>query len=252
MKSLVAGNWKMHHGPEAARAFCASLAAGLAEAPVEHADLMLCPSAVALETLAARVAADGLPVTVGAQTVHAEASGAFTGELAAEMAVEAGATWSLVGHSERRHVFGESDADVAARVVACLRAGLRPMVCVGETLEERRAGRLEEVLARQLEAVLPAIGARAPSDWAVAYEPVWAIGTGETASPEDARGAHLFLRSVLDGASVAAPRILYGGSVKPANAAELLATEAVDGVLVGGASLDASSFLAIARAAGGS
>ncbi len=248
MKPLVAGNWKMHHGPDAARGFCEALSAGLAEAPVQGAELMLFPSAVALEAVAVRVAASGLPVRVGAQTVHAEASGAYTGELAAEMAVEAGATWSLVGHSERRHVFGESDTAVAARVSACLRAGLRPMVCVGETLEERKAGRLEEVLARQLEAVLPAIGETDPADWALAYEPVWAIGTGETASPEDARDAHIFFRTVLDRASLPAPRILYGGSVKPGNAEELLATEAVDGVLVGGASLEAESFLAIARA----
>jgi len=249
VNQIVAGNWKMNHGPEAARAFCDALAAGLEGAPLPQVDLMLFPSAVALAGVVDAVA--GLPVAVGAQTVHSEASGAFTGELSAEMALEAGASWSLVGHSERRHVFGESDADVAARVVACLRAGLHPMVCVGETLEERRAGRLEEVLERQLRAVLPALGDTAPAAWAIAYEPVWAIGTGETASPEDARDAHRFLRSVLADAGFTLPRILYGGSVKPGNAAELLATEAVDGVLVGGASLEAESFLAIARAARG-
>ena len=249
MKPLIAGNWKMNHGPDAARAFCDALSAGLAETPVTGAELMLFPSAISIGAVTERVASAGLDVAVGVQTVHPEAAGAFTGELAAEMAREAGASWSLVGHSERRHVFGESDDDVAARVVACLRAGLRPMVCVGETLEERRGGRLEEVLGRQLRAVLPAIGETPPEEWAIAYEPVWAIGTGETASPDDARDAHRFLRSVLTDAGVEAPRILYGGSVKPTNAGELLATEAVDGVLVGGASLDSASFVAIASAA---
>jgi len=249
MRPLVAGNWKMHHGPDAARAFCDALAAGLAETPIPGADLMLFPPAVSLEVVARCVASVGLPVQVGAQRVHPAPSGAFTGELAAEMATEAGATWSLAGHSERRHLFGESDEEIAEQVAACLRAGLRPMVCVGETLEERRDGRLETVLARQLQAVLPAVSETPPEGWAIAYEPVWAIGTGETASPNDAREAHLFLRSVLAEAGTPAPRILYGGSVKPGNAAELLATEAVDGVLVGGASLDAASFLAIASAA---
>ena len=244
-RPLVAGNWKMHKGPTEAASFCDALRAELDADDTAGADLLLFPSAVALRTVATHPLA--AEVGVGAQTVHPEPSGAFTGELSAEMAADAGATWSLAGHSERRHVFGESDADVADRVRACLRAGLRPMVCVGETLDERRAGRLEEVLRSQLVAVLPALAGTDTADWAIAYEPVWAIGTGETASPGDARDAHLFLARVLDEAGEGIPRILYGGSVKPANAGELLATEGVNGVLVGGASLDPSSFLAIAR-----
>jgi triosephosphate isomerase len=242
---LIAGNWKMHKGPREAADFCDAFRAELAATPA--GDLLLFPSAVALSTVAGHPLAD--VVGVGAQTVHPEPSGAFTGELSAEMAADAGATWALAGHSERRHVFGESDTDVAARVQACLRAGLRPMVCVGETLEERRSGRLEAVLRRQLEAVLGELAETPEDGWAVAYEPVWAIGTGETASSGDARAAHAFLRSVLEQAGRDVPRILYGGSVKPENAAELLGTEGVDGVLVGGASLDPVSFMAIARAA---
>jgi triosephosphate isomerase len=243
---LVAGNWKMNKGPSEATAFCDAFRAAVGT--TLPAELLLFPSAVALTAVAGHPIAD--LVGVGAQTVHPEASGAFTGELSAEMAVDAGATWSLAGHSERRHVFGETDADVAARVRACLRAGLRPMVCVGETLEQRAGGRLEAVLRNQLEAVLPEIAETTEDGWAIAYEPVWAIGTGETASPEDARVAHAFLRGVLEEAGLDVPRVLYGGSVKPDNAAELLATEGVDGVLVGGASLDPVSFLAIAGAAG--
>jgi len=244
--ALIAGNWKMHKGPTAARRFCDDLRAHLQEEGRPEADLLLFPPAVSLAAVADHdVAAD---LHVGSQTVHPDPSGAFTGELSAEMATDAGATWSLVGHSERRHLFGESDDDVVARFRACTRTGLRPIVCVGETLGERNGGRLEEVLARQLGAVLPAVDGLVPGGWAIAYEPVWAIGTGETASPDDAREAHAFLRSVLEHADVDVPRILYGGSVKPTNAAELLATEGVGGVLVGGASLDAGDFLAIARA----
>lgn len=246
-RALVAGNWKMHKGPSEARRFCEALHAALDGGGVPGTDLLLFPPAVSLQVVAGHDVADD--IGVGSQTVHSEPAGAFTGELSAEMAADAGATWSLVGHSERRHVFGETDADVVARFRACLRAGLRPIVCVGETLDERRTGRLEDVLGRQLEAVLPALDATPPTGWAIAYEPVWAIGTGETASPDDARQAHAFLLSILDRHDVPAPRILYGGSVKPGNAAELLGTEGVDGVLVGGASLDVDDFMAIARAA---
>lgn len=248
MRVLVAGNWKMHKTTREALAFCDDLAVRLdASPPGEGIDLLLFPSAVALHALARHPLAATL--AVGCQTVHPEAEGAFTGEVSAEMARAAGATWALVGHSERRHLFGESDADVAARVAACRRAGVRPMVCVGETLEERRAGRLEELLARQITAVLPALGGVDPTGWALAYEPLWAIGTGETATPGDAEEAHHFVGALLEGEGITPPAILYGGSVKPGNAGELLATPGVGGVLVGGASLDPESFLAIARAA---
>jgi triosephosphate isomerase len=237
----------MHLGPEAARSFADRFASRLETDPVD-ANLVLFPSAIALGAVVAHTL--GEYVDVGCQTVHPEPHGAFTGELAAEMAVEAGASWSLVGHSERRHIFGEDDAAVAARVGACLRAGLRPMVCVGETLEERRGGRLEVVLRRQVEAVLPHLGELPADAWAIAYEPVWAIGTGETASPTDAEEAHAFVARVLEEGGGPVPPILYGGSVKPGNAGELLAAAGVDGVLVGGASLDPTDFHEIARAAG--
>ena len=190
---------------------------------------------------------------LGVQNIHWEDKGAFTGELSVSMVLDAGATYALVGHSERRHVFGETDREVALKIGACVASGLKPIVCVGETLDERRGGRLEEVIERQLEAALEALATRPGADFMVAYEPVWAIGTGETATPEDAAGAHAVLRRVLrdsleeDDAEVVP--ILYGGSVKPGNAAELLSAADVNGVLVGGASLDVQSFARIAESA---
>jgi triosephosphate isomerase len=190
-------------------------------------------------------------VQIGVQNVYWEDEGAFTGEVSASMAREAGAAFALVGHSERRHVFGETDEQVARKTDAVVHNGLTPIVCVGETLAERRAGRVEEVILRQLDAVLPALASARRA--LVAYEPVWAIGTGETATPSDASAAHVTLRARLrEGlgeAAGSAVAILYGGSVKPANAGELLAADEVQGVLIGGASLDPGSFAAIAAAA---
>jgi triosephosphate isomerase len=190
-------------------------------------------------------------VQIGVQNVYWEDEGAFTGEVSASMAREAGAALALVGHSERRHVFGETDEQVARKTDAVVRNGLTPVVCVGETLAERRAGRVEEVILRQLDAALPALASARRA--LVAYEPVWAIGTGETATPSDASAAHVTLRARLrEGlgeAAGSAVAILYGGSVKPANAGELLAADEVQGVLIGGASLDPGSFAAIAAAA---
>ncbi len=243
--AVIAGNWKMHHGPTATRDFFDALV--LDEVSRDHEILIFPPSV----SLAAAMAARPPRVSIGVQNIHWEDAGAFTGETSAVMARDAGATFALVGHSERRHVFGESDEDVRRKVEAALRHGLVPVVCVGETLEERRAGRVDEVIVRQLGAVLPTV-AHESARFLVAYEPVWAIGTGETATPEDASAAHATLRSCLeDGVGVVgAPNvpILYGGSVKPDNAAELLGASDVDGVLVGGASLDADSFAAIAAA----
>lgn len=182
-------------------------------------------------------------VGVGIQDVHAEADGAFTGEVAAEMAAELGASHALVGHSERRHLFGEDNGTVAEKHAAALRAGLVPILCVGETLEERRAGRQETVVLTQLDAVFGTGSAR---DAVVAYEPVWAIGTGETATPGQAQAMHAVIREALREPSL---RILYGGSVKPQNAAALFREEDVDGGLVGGASLEPAAFGAIAEAA---
>ena len=197
------------------------------------------PPAVYVAEAAQRLSGIG----VGIQDVHAEAVGAFTGEVAAEMAAELGASHALVGHSERRHLFGEDDGTVAEKYSAARRAGLVPILCVGETLEERRGGRQEAVVLSQLDAVFATASAR---NAVVAYEPVWAIGTGETATPAQAQAMHAIIREALGEPSL---RILYGGSVKPENAAALFAEEDVDGGLVGGASLSPPAFVAIAEAA---
>jgi triosephosphate isomerase (TIM) len=244
---VIAGNWKMHHGPGAARAF---VEAFLPLVEDVEAELVLFPPALSLAS--ARAAAGSSSLRFGLQNVHWEEKGAFTGELSVGMAAEAGASCVLAGHSERRQLFGETDQEVARKAGAIRAGGLTPIVCVGETLEERRAGRLEEVLLRQLDAVLDHLQASSGA-LLLAYEPVWAIGTGETATPEDASEAHTILRTRLvsrsapDGADLP---ILYGGSVKPENAGELLRAPEVGGVLVGGASLDPAGFAAIARAVG--
>ncbi|HSM59970.1 MAG TPA: triose-phosphate isomerase [Longimicrobiales bacterium] len=246
--AVIAGNWKMHHGPSAAEAFFADLT--LPDNAGAH-EVVIFPPALSLA--AARGARGRDPrIQLGVQNVHFEREGAFTGEVSAVMARDAGATFVLVGHSERRHVFGETDDDVARKVRAVLAAGLAPVICVGETLDERRAGRVDDVILAQLDAALSALGA-GDGRFLLAYEPVWAIGTGETATPRDASAAHGTLRARLDDRLGAARStrtpILYGGSVKPPNAAELLGAPDVDGVLVGGASLDAGSFAAIVAAA---
>jgi triosephosphate isomerase (TIM) len=243
--AVIAGNWKMHLGPRGTRAFFSALR--LEGVPAAH-ELIIFPPSVSLTT-AAGAPGRHARVALGVQNIHWEDEGAFTGEISAPMAVEAGATFALIGHSERRHVFGETDEEVARKVTAARRHGLVPVVCVGETLEERRSGRVEEVISRQLDAALSALGTGGRA--LVAYEPVWAIGTGETATPEDASAAHGVLRqrleSALGGAAADVP-LLYGGSVKPDNAAELLGATNVDGVLVGGGSLDPRSFVKIASA----
>jgi len=220
----------------------------------ESPQILVFPSFVSLSA-----ALGALPkepeIGVGVQNIHWEQSGAFTGEVSAPMARAAGATHTLIGHSERRHVFGETDDEVALKVGAALSSGLVPVICVGEKLEERKAGRLEEVILGQLDAVLPLLSEASTARILVAYEPVWAIGTGETATPEDASQAHSLLRARLvdelgsyRGGDIP---ILYGGSVKPGNAGELLRAPHVGGVLVGGASLDPASFSGIAEAAAG-
>lgn len=239
MRKVVAGNWKMHHGPGAAARFFSRFRP---ECSPEAVELILFPPGLSLQ--AARIGAR-IPVGLGVQNIHWESGGALTGEISAEMAKEAGASFALVGHSERRHVFGETDDEVGLKVQAAVRAGLKPVVCVGERLEERSAGRLEEVLHRQVSAFTAAL--EGCGAFMVAYEPVWAIGTGETASPADASEAHAIVREAL-GERVA-DAILYGGSVKPGNAAELMSSPNVDGVLVGGASLDPEVFAGIAEAA---
>jgi len=245
---VVAGNWKMHHGPAATRDYLRRLR----EEPrnPEGPRLLLFPPSLALTAAVEVRGANGYP-ELGVQNIHWEEEGAFTGEVSAAMAAEAGATHTLVGHSERRQLFRESDAEVARKAAAALRGGLTPVICVGETLRERRDGRLEAVLLRQLDTVLQLL-APVPA-FLLAYEPVWAIGTGETATPDDAAEAHGILRrrlrTALGEGKAAAISILYGGSVKPDNAAELMEATDVDGVLVGGASLDPVSMARIAAAA---
>jgi triosephosphate isomerase len=245
--AVIAGNWKMHMGPQQARTFLTGL--DVAEVP-EHHDLLIFPPALTVAAVVSDPARDPR-VRVGVQNIHWEDQGAYTGEVSAAMAAESGATFALIGHSERRHVFGESDEEVALKVGSACRHGLVPVVCVGETLEERRAGRVDEVILRQLGAALEAFTEDARV--LLAYEPVWAIGTGETATPADASAAHDTLRRRLTDAlgpvKAREVAILYGGSVKPGNAAELLGAAEVDGVLVGGASLDPESFTQIASAA---
>lgn len=245
-RRVVAGNWKMHLGPTEARAFLEALR--LPEFGDDGPEVIVFPASVSLLALAESPRRDDR-IQLGVQNVHFEVSGAFTGEVSAVMAKDAGASHALVGHSERRHVFGEDDDVTRAKLGAVAAAGLTPILCVGETLEERREGRLGEVLARQL---VSAAG-EAPEDILLAYEPVWAIGTGETASPEDAADAHALLRRTLAetlGSEAAERiRILYGGSVKPTNVDDLLAAPGVDGVLVGGASLDPHSFGRLVAAA---
>lgn len=246
-RPVIAGNWKMYKGPADAAAFVADFTAAIPGA--DHPTLILFPPAISLPAVAdaLRTRTD---IFLGVQNVHWEKSGAFTGEISADMAREAGARFALAGHSERRHIFGETDEQVAMKAAAAIDAQLVPVVCVGETLEERRAGKVEDVLRRQLAPVLDRLGERVASIL-VAYEPVWAIGTGVNATPDDASTAHAFLRALLRtsiGDRADRLPILYGGSVKPGNAAELLAAPDVNGVLVGGASLDPGHFAAIAAA----
>jgi len=245
-RPLIAGNWKMHKTGEEARAHVTQLAELIGrESPV--ADVAVCPPFTALE--AAARAADGTPIAVLAQAVHEAEKGAHTGSVSAGMIAAAGAAGTLVGHSERR-ADGESDAQVAARVRAALDAGLDVIVCVGESLEQREAGQTDAWLAGQVRAALAQVDAGETGRLAVAYEPIWAIGTGRTATPEMAQDACAHVRRVagerVDGDAL---RVLYGGSVSPANAAELLAQPDIDGALVGGASLDPESFAAIVHAA---
>jgi triosephosphate isomerase len=248
-RPLIAANWKMNKSIAEAVAFAAAVRPALSS--LSACDLALLPSFFGVRPLADVLA--GTAVAVGAQDLYWEAGGAFTGEVSAAMVRDAGATLALVGHSERRHVLGETDDVVARKLAAALGGGLTPIFCVGETLPEREAGRERAVVERQLGAGLAGQDAAAVTRTVIAYEPVWAIGTGRTATPDDAAAMHAAIRAWLSarfGAPAAAAlRILYGGSVKPDNAASLMAREDIDGLLVGGASLDAGSFLAIARAA---
>ena len=245
---LVAGNWKMNGSTAANEALCAGIVDGLSRA--QGVELLVCPPYPYLEPVGRLLAGSG--IALGAQDVHEESAGAFTGEVAAGMLKDVGCRYVIVGHSERRHGMGETSERVAAKFGAARGAGLVPILCVGETLEQREAGRTEAVIDEQVNAVLDGPGAAALADAVIAYEPVWAIGTGRTATPEQAQEVHRHIRNILAARDVDIAgniRILYGGSVKGSNAAGLFAMPDIDGGLIGGASLAAADFLAIAEAA---
>jgi triosephosphate isomerase len=226
--ALLVANWKMFKGPAETREFCAAFTAP------DGVEAVLCPPYVSLAT------AVETGQTTFAQSVHWADEGAYTGEVSAQMLRELGVAGAIVGHSERRQYFGETDETVARRTVAALEHGLRVIACVGESLEERESGQTELVLRVQVEAIADAAGAH--GELVIAYEPVWAIGTGQTATPDQAREAHAFIKGLLE------VPVLYGGSVKPDNADELLSQEGIDGALVGSGSLEVESFEAICRA----
>ena len=245
---VIAGNWKMHKGPAEAAAFFSAFVEQVS-VPADRT-VVFFPPAISL-TAARSALGTHKDILLGVQNIHWESHGAFTGEISASMAADAGAALVLCGHSERRHVFGETDEEVGRKAAAACAARLRPMICVGEKLDEREAGRLEEVILRQLEAALAPIAEADRPAILIAYEPVWAIGTGRNATPDDAAAAHGVLRRRLTeriGSDAANVPILYGGSVKPENAAALLAAADVDGLLVGGASLDPLGFARIVAA----
>jgi triosephosphate isomerase len=241
----VAANWKMHKTVAEAAEFVDAL---LPQIAATQSDVVICPPFTALGAVVER--RYGTAVKVAAQNMHEEGSGAFTGEVSASMLVELGAEAVVLGHSERRQLFGETDEALARKVAAALAAGLEPILCVGESEEARDAGQTDAVLEHQLETDLAEVHADDFSRLVIAYEPIWAIGTGRTATPEQAQETIAFVRDALRmrGGAGEMVRILYGGSVKPANAAELMAQPDVDGALVGGASLDPADFAAIVKA----
>lgn len=243
-RPLIAANWKMNKTVAETEDFLDRFVGSIGD--LTGVEVVICPPFTALAAAAGRTRRS--PVRIAAQNVHSEGSGAFTGEVSIPMLGELGVAGAIVGHSERRALFGETDAALAAKVPALLAAGLLPILCVGETEAERDADQTEAVLRRQVEADLAAV-TDGLSGLVIAYEPIWAIGTGRTATPEQAQGACGFVRSLVGDADAAAIRVLYGGSVKPGNAAELFAQPDIDGGLVGGASLDPADFLAVCEAA---
>lgn len=246
-KSIVAGNWKMNGSRESVKALIEGLKAGCGE--VKSTQIVVCAPYVFLADVNGMLAGSG--IALGAQNVSTEAAGAFTGEISAAMLKDFGCEYVIVGHSERRALYGEDDALVAKKFAVARAAGLKPILCVGETLDEREKGITEQVVARQLDAVIDLEGVDALVDGVIAYEPVWAIGTGKTASPEQAQEVHAFIRGRIasKSADVAEKvQIQYGGSMNAGNCAELLAKPDIDGGLIGGASLKADDFLTICKA----
>ncbi len=247
-QSIVAGNWKMNGSQESIRSLIAGLLDG--QARIGNAQVAVCPPAVYIPLV--RELLGNSTIAVGGQDVADQASGAYTGQIAASMYKDLGCQYVIVGHSERRHGLGESNSYVAAKFEAAQKAGLIPILCVGELLEERESGRTEAVVAAQVDAVIQRVGILAMANSVIAYEPVWAIGTGRTASPEQAQEVHAYIRgrlAAMDGSIAAQVRIQYGGSMNAGNAAELMAQPDIDGGLIGGASLKAEDFLSICAAA---
>ena len=247
-RPLIAGNWKMNLN----RVDAVALGRDLAAAEIgTDCDVLICPSHVYLDSVSSAISGSG--ISLGAQDAYFEASGAFTGETSTAMLNDIGCTFVILGHSERRHVIGETDELINKKVLAVLAAGLTPVVCVGELLEERESNRTQDVVKSQFDGSLAGLTEEQIRNTVIAYEPVWAIGTGKTASPEQAQEVHADLRKLLadryNSETSEVVRILYGGSVKPANAADLMSQADIDGALVGGASLKADSFTAIINAA---
>ena len=245
-RPLMAGNWKMYKTRAQASEFFAAFVPLVAG--VDDRDVLICPAAVSLETALAATADSN--VSIGAQTMHFAAEGAYTGEISPPMLSELGVPYVILGHSERRQYYAENDADLARKVRAALDAGLTPVLCCGETLDQREAGQTESTVGAQIGADLADVSVAELASLAVAYEPIWAIGTGKTATQEEAEQTIAFIRGRLEirfGAAADAVRILYGGSVKSSNIDALMAQPNIDGVLVGGASLDAQEFARIVR-----
>jgi triosephosphate isomerase len=245
---LVAGNWKLNGNKQSITSLLEGILGGLQD--VKRAQIAVCAPYIYLPQVADML--KDTPIQYGAQNVSEFDSGAYTGEIAAAMLSEFGCQVAIVGHSERRSIYGESDKQVAEKYIAAQKSGITPILCVGELLEERESGATESVVARQLDAVVEAAGIESFKNAVIAYEPVWAIGTGKTASPEQAQEVHAFIRNRLATANAeiaAGVQILYGGSVKPDNAQTLFSQKDIDGGLIGGASLDADGFLSICCAA---
>jgi len=248
-KFIIGGNWKMYKTPAEAKTTAKALKVKMVN--ISAVDVVVCPPAIDLVPMQ-EILQDS-HIVLGGQNIHWEDEGAFTGEISAAMLLDAGCAYTIIGHSERRHIFGETDGGINQKMKKALTAGLKPIFCIGEKLEQRESGLTNRVVEEQIRAGLADIHLRSADDLVVAYEPVWAIGTGVNATPEQAEEVHSFIRGLLVelfaeelGEKI---RIQYGGSVKPANAEELLSQPNIDGALVGGASLDADSFTAIVKAA---
>jgi triosephosphate isomerase (TIM) len=250
-KPIMAGNWKMHHTHLEAIQVVQKLSYRLSTEDYERCEVVVCPTFTALRSIQTVIEADKLPMGLGAQNVHWEDKGAFTGEVSPPMLVKLAVSYVIAGHSERREIFGETDEMVNRKVKAVLAHGMTPIMCVGETLEEREAGETEAKVSRQVQAGLDGVPAKQVGGMVIAYEPIWAIGTGRNATPEDANETIGTIRSMVAGlageAAASTLRIQYGGSVKPGNVAAIMAQPEIDGALVGGASLEADDFAQIVR-----